>query len=176
MKLNDVTADSGSDISSLFACYFASTYLDSSTTHCEPNINIGSHDPAPAAIGSVEIDESEVLKLLSQIDLTKGAGPDNISPYFIVQCADSLVFPLSILFRRSLAEGVFPDKWKSAFVTPVHKGGDKSDIQNYRPISKLCWFAKVLEKIVHKQLYSALKCSFNSEQHGFLKINLQLLI
>lgn len=169
MKLNDVTADTGRDISSLFASYFGSTYLDSSTAQLDSNVNATSHVTAPAAIGSVEIDEREVLKLLSHLDLTKGAGPDKIPPYFIVQCADSLYLPLSIIFRRSLAEGVFPDEWKSAFVTPVHKGGDKTDVQNYRPISKLCLFAKILEKIIHKQLYSALKCSFTDEQHGFLK-------
>lgn len=62
-----------------------------------------------------------------------------------------------------------PTIWKSAYVTPIHKKGPKNLIENYRPISKLCLFAKILEKVIYKQLYGALKHSLSSQQHGFLK-------
>lgn len=55
------------------------------------------------------------------------------------------------------------------FITPVHKKGVKTDIVNYRPISKLCIIAKVFERVIYNQVYNALKNSFSSVQHGFLK-------
>lgn len=62
-----------------------------------------------------------------------------------------------------------PLLWKSAFVTPVHKKGPKTDIETYRPISKLCIISKVLEKIVYDQAYNVLKNYFSLNQHGFLQ-------
>ena len=41
--------------------------------------------------------------------------------------------------------GVFPDNLKIAKVTPVYKAGDNSDIGNYRPISVIRCFSKILE-------------------------------
>lgn len=121
------------------------------------------------SISNIEVDKSHVLKLLKTLDLSKSGGPDLIPPIFIVNCADSVVEPLCILLRRSLSEGYVPKIWKSAFVTPVFKKGDKSDIRNYRPISKICLFSKILERIVYNDVYSALQFNFGDEQHGFLK-------
>lgn len=77
--------------------------------------------------------------------------------------------PLELIFKRSLFEGVVPTIWKTAFITPVFKKGDKSKVEQYRPISKLCLFAKIFERIIYDQTYAALRTSFTEEQHGFLK-------
>ena len=42
---------------------------------------------------------------------------------------------LLILFRKSLEEGVVPEEWKRANVTPIYKKGTKSDPGNYSPVS-----------------------------------------
>lgn len=110
-----------------------------------------------------------MLKLLKSLDLTKSGGPDQIPPLFIVNCATSLAEPVTILFKRSLSEGIIPKIWKSAYVTPVFKKGNKSQIENYRPISKICLFSKILERIVYTDLYEAVKCNLSDEQHGFLR-------
>lgn len=89
-------------------------------------------------------------------------------PTFIVNCARSLTVPITLLYRRSLSEGVVPKIWKTAYITPIHKKGPKDLIENYRPISKLCVFAKVLEKVVYIQLYASLKHSLSEYQHGFI--------
>ena len=50
----------------------------------------------------------------------------------------------------------------------LHKGGEKTDKNNYRPISLLSAFSKILEKVVHKQLYAFLENKiFCEEQFGF---------
>ena len=53
----------------------------------------------------------------------------------------------------------FPAKWKVAKVTPIYKDGDKSDVSNYRPISVLPILSKILERVVHDQLYNYLTCN-----------------
>ncbi|KAL0870443.1 hypothetical protein ABMA27_005440 [Loxostege sticticalis] len=166
------SADKGDAICDLFAVYFHSTFLEPSViTTSQPFKPLFEYScpDSCCAVGDIEIDPNDVLKLLQSLDLNKGAGPDELPPLFIVRCAKSLVAPLCILFKRSIREGVMPDMWKSAFITPIHKKGNKSDVSNYRPISKLCIFSKILERVVYQQLYSALAPSFIPEQHGFLR-------
>ena len=55
--------------------------------------------------------------------------------------------------------------WKAAFVLPLHKGGDSSNLDNYRPISRLPCLAKILESLINKQLQSFLS------ENNLLSIN-----
>ena len=61
-----------------------------------------------------------------------------------------------------------PQDWKLANVVPVHKKGDKADIENYRPFSLTSLVMKVMEKIVRDELYSKCKDLINDKQYGFL--------
>ena len=56
--------------------------------------------------------------------------------------------------NRSLSEGSVPSDWKHAVVTPIHKSGSTSDAANYRPISTLPVFSKILERAVHTMVYA----------------------
>jgi hypothetical protein len=49
--------------------------------------------------------------------------------------------------------GIFPERLKFAEVKPLLKKGDPTDCSNYRPISILTSFSKVIEKIIYKRLY-----------------------
>ena len=76
---------------------------------------------------------------------------------------------LSIIFNKSLISGIFPDDLKSARVAPIFKSGERSDANNYRPISVLSVIAKVFEKIVFKQFYEYLSDNnlLSQNQSGF---------
>ena len=63
---------------------------------------------------------------------------------------------LSYIFNNSFLQGKFPNKLKYASITPIHKGGSKLLLNNYRPISILPLFSKVLEKIMQERLVSYL--------------------
>ena len=69
----------------------------------------------------------------------------------------------------SLSSGVFPDDMKIAKVIPLFKAGDKCFFTNYRPISLLPQFSKVLEKLFSVRLLKFIdKCDILSEcQYGF---------
>ena len=64
--------------------------------------------------------------------------------------------PLKYLFGMSLESGIFPDKPKIARVIPLYKAGDPANIRNYRPISVLPCFSKMLERIMYNRLYKYL--------------------
>ena len=53
---------------------------------------------------------------------------------------------LSYLINLSLSTGIFPNSLKLAKVVPIYKGGDKTNVANYRPISILSLISKVIEK------------------------------
>ena len=64
----------------------------------------------------------------------------------------ALIKPLTYLINCSINKGIFPDELKTAKVIPIYKSGDKTSIENYRPISVLSVFSKVFEKIMYNHL------------------------
>ena len=79
-----------------------------------------------------------------------------IDNLYFNMCAKDLCAPLKLIFNNILVTGIYPDQWKMANVTPVHKKDNKQIINNYRPISLLPIFAKVFENIIFKNLYNHL--------------------
>ena len=63
---------------------------------------------------------------------------------------DIITEPLTILFNRCLNEGIFPNIWKIAHVTPLHKKGPKNLCNNYRPISLLSGGAGIAQWLEHR--------------------------
>ena len=72
-----------------------------------------------------------------------------LDPYISVQ--------LSSIFNESFQYGIFPDKLKIAKAIPIFKKGDSSKNSNYRPISLLSIFSKIIEKLMHQRLYNFLE-------------------
>ena len=64
--------------------------------------------------------------------------------------------PLLHIFNFSPQIGIFRDKLNIARVTPLFKGGENHELGNYRPISTLPCFSKILENIMHNRLYKYL--------------------
>ena len=104
----------------------------------------------------VPTDSSQVLSLFKKLSKSKGAGLDGISSRLILDWADLIVPHISIIFNSSLANGIFPDDWKSAMVSPLFKHGERSDIGNYRPISGISIIGKVFERNIYNQLFTYL--------------------
>lgn len=76
---------------------------------------------------------------------------------------------MSFIFNECLAQGVYPDSFKIAHVTPIFKSGNKSDPGNYRPISVLSDVNKAFEKLILHRLNSYLedKQIISKHQYGF---------
>ena len=81
---------------------------------------------------------------------------DKISAELLRICADRIVDSLCLIFNTSITTGIFPEKWKCSKVVPVFKQGDRTNLDNYRPISIIPVVAKVFERIIYDQLYAFL--------------------
>lgn len=117
------------------------------------------------------IDQAELRKIISGL---RGGGSnlDNNVPMWIFKdYYDVLSDVLTCICNLSLATGKFPSKLSLAKVTCIHKSGDASDMSNYRPISVLPSFSKILEKVVVSQLSNHLYSNnlITEKQFGFRK-------
>lgn len=118
----------------------------------------------------MSVSVSEVHNALKKLDTSKAAGPDQIVPFLLKLAADFIAEPLSQIFNLSLISKNIPKISKSAFVTPLLKGGEPTNVNNYRPISKLCILAKLFERIISDQLKEFLESNnILSLQSGFRK-------
>ena len=84
-------------------------------------------------------------------------GMNKMSSIILKKVKDILVHPLTQLINYSFSTGVFPDALKIACVTPVYKSGDKTDKNNYRPISVIPLFGKIAEKCMYTRLSTFFK-------------------
>ena len=102
------------------------------------------------------VTSSYVSQLLSKLAVSKAVGLDSISARFLRDNSSIIAEPLTTIFNRCITTGVFPDKWKEARVSLIHKGNENNIADNFRPISILPVVAKVFERIIYHQLYSHL--------------------
>ena len=61
---------------------------------------------------------------------------------------------MTMMFNKILSRGTFPQIWKQANVTPIHKKGSRQDVKNYRPISLLSCVGKILERLLFNKIYA----------------------
>ena len=115
------------------------------------------------------VDVSDVVKIIQKFKNKDSCGCDGISNRILKRCVNGLCKPLTIIANKCMKEGVFPEKLKTAIVKPLHKGRCERMLTNYRPISLLPVFSKVLEKIMYDQTYEYLTENniINEHQFGF---------
>ena len=93
----------------------------------------------------------EICDIVKTFKNCKAPGIDEFRPRVIKSVIPELSEPLCHIFNLSLSKGIFPQKLKLAKVSPVFKSGNKEELTNYRPISVLSVFSKILERIVYKR-------------------------
>lgn len=113
-------------------------------------------------------DTVEVLEIISKLKLS-AAGHDDIGASLIKSVSSSILEPLTYIFNLSLQTGSVPKDLKIAKVIPLHKSGDIRCFNNYRPISILPCFSKILDKLVYKRILAHLKehSILYEHQYGF---------
>ena len=101
----------------------------------------------------------------------KSFGYDNMSNQCLKFIQKSISRPLTHLINVSIKNEYVPDWWKTAKIVPLLKTGDPTNPTNYRPISLLSTFSKVIEKIIAKQVVSYMNKYdiFYDKQFGFRK-------
>ena len=98
-----------------------------------------------------------VERELRKLKRHKSTGVNTLPPGMLKDVAPVIAPALAYIINLSLRTGQVPNEWKIAQVLPLHKGGNKDDFNNYRPISILPVLSKILEKAVHQQLMEYLE-------------------
>ena len=82
----------------------------------------------------------------------KAVGHDNVSAFFLKAARHEITPFLKILIDFVFSEVIFPDSCEIARIAPIHKNGAKDETNNYRPISILTCFSKIIEKLIYRRL------------------------
>jgi hypothetical protein len=145
---------------------FASNYVNDNGSFISTDSKIH-----PQMVKSnVSFEDFEICKLLQNLPSKCGFGPDRIPYIFLKKLAVPLAQPLAFIFRHSFLNGVVPQMWKAASITPIAKIKNSAAPNDYRPISITSNVCKVMEKVIAKQLLE--HCSkikiFDNYQFGFV--------
>ena len=117
------------------------------------------------------VTEDEIVRVVAQLKPKKSKGHGELDMCLIKKLVPYIVVPLKHIFNLSLLSGVFPDSMKIARVIPLFKTGNTKEFSNYRPISLLPQFSKILEKIYHSRLMAFIDSNqiLYKSQYGFRK-------
>ena len=118
-----------------------------------------------------ELTIGEIESAFNSLKKKKACGFDEINPNVINSSFNELVVPIFHIFKLSLKTECFTEKLKIAKITPLFKSGETDLLNNYRLISVLPVFSKILERIMYNRVYKHV--SDNSllyeKQFGFQK-------
>ena len=99
---------------------------------------------------------SEIINIIKNLRECS-PGFDQIPAKILKATTESIIDPFVHIINLSLQQGVFPQQMKIANVIPLFKSGEMNKFSNYRPVSLLTTFSKVLEKVFYNKILSFLK-------------------
>ena len=162
------------DIANELNCYFSNIANELALKLPKPQHPLASyakqaHESLNKDFSFKVVDENEVLTTINSLNEKKAAGLDGLSCKTMKKLVKVLSYPLTIIINRSIKENVVPKSMKAAKIKPLHKSGNRTDCCNYRPISILPIFSKILEKIANNQILNYIENQglLNACQFGF---------
>ena len=117
------------------------------------------------------VSEEELFNTIKKCHNKTSRDVNDINMKTIRSVAEEIIKPLTYICNLSFQNGQFPSKMKTAKIIPMYKSGDKHCFNNYRPVSLLPQFSKILEKLFDTRLRNFIeKHNLLSEsQYGFRK-------
>lgn len=118
-----------------------------------------------------EISEDEISNIILSLKNKKSTGIDEINKDILKILFKRNSNFLTTLINLSFEKGIFFSDLKTSVVVPVFKKGSVNDLGNYRPISLLSVFSKVIEKLMKSRLLNFLEKNkiLSANQYGFQK-------
>ena len=113
--------------------------------------------------------KKEIIEIISKFDPNKSTGHDDIGNKIVKKVANEIAEPLEMIFNLSFATGKVPEHLKIAKVIPIYKKSDAENLSNYRPVSVLPCFSKILERLVFNRCVDFIDENdiLNEQQFGF---------
>ena len=113
------------------------------------------------------VTEYELQMEINNLNENKSAGHDEISAKMIKTIGKEIVKPLTYIFNLPFQTGKIPKFLKIALITPIFKANESNLFENYRPISVLTCFSKLLEKLMYKRFYNYVEKHQILSEHQF---------
>jgi hypothetical protein len=100
---------------------------------------------------------NEIEKIIHSLKAKDSCGYDQLSIHVLKLSTPFISSPLNYICNQIIYFGKFPEILKYSIIKPLHKEGDKQLISNYRPVSLLTSFSKIVEKLLYNKLINNLK-------------------
>ena len=115
------------------------------------------------------VTSDEIIKLILSLKTSNAQGWDGIAVNIVKKSYHNCIDILTHVIHLSFSKGVFPSEMKTAKVIPLYKNDNNMVVNNYRPISILPVFSKLLERLMYNRLISFINKHklLNKFQFGF---------
>lgn len=127
----------------------------------------------PAIPENIEEDfpptELEIHEAIKTLKNNKASGEDYITAELLKWSVPKIISDLHMLFQNIWKTEKIPEEWKIALIHPLHKKGDKQNVNNYRGVSLLPVAYKILSKILLNRVEKTLDKQLGEYQGGFRK-------
>ena len=110
-------------------------------TNCDPI-------PSSKTLNDVEFTILDVLRVLRYMPNKNLTSPDKIPYILLKNCRETLASTITKLFRLILDSMQIPKYWRTSIIIPIFKKGEKTNVNNYRPISLTCTLCRVFERTI----------------------------
>jgi hypothetical protein len=116
-----------------------------------------------------QVEPSDVISSVNKLKPKSSSGHDGFSTKILKDTIENIIEPITYIVNQSFNKGVFPDEMKIAKVIPIYKTTEKNLLKNYRPVSLLPAFSKLLEKLMYTKLMAFLTKNniLYKHQYGF---------
>ena len=115
------------------------------------------------------VSDDEIVKVVSKFKNKQSCGYDDINMLVVVRVISGIAKSVSFICSKSFDSEIFPNDMKIAKVIPLFMTGNRKECSNYKPVSILPQFSKILERLLYNRLISFDKSNniiYNS-QYGF---------
>lgn len=125
--------------------------------------------PPRCSFGLAPTSDMEVVHVTNLLKASASTGPDDINPSIAKLSITAIATPLTNIINSSFTTGLVPTELKIAKISPIYKSGEKNKLSNYRPISVLSFFSKIIEKLMANRVTDYLNKFklLSSTQYGF---------
>ena len=119
----------------------------------------------------IPISADEIRLAVKKLKSNKAYGNDALINEYFTETIDILLPFICDIFNKILDSGIFPDQWRDGIIIPIHKKGDKNDVNNYRGVTLLSCFSKLFTSVLNNRITSFCEKhkGISDAQFGFKK-------
>ena len=119
-----------------------------------------------------QVSRTYVKGIIRNLANTGAKGRDQIGTDVLKRYRNVLTGPITHIVNMSIFHGEYPAQWKLGVITPLPKGGKKTDPKNWRPICINTAMSKILETVLNNQISYMMESRgiYSTTQHAYRKV------